>query len=399
MNVPDLHTDELQGFRSEARGWLAQNFPSSLKDKKSVFFGSVPIYPQGEDFQIWKERMVAKGWGAPTWPRIYGGGGLSIDQARVLEQEMDAINAFNPMAGIGTNMLGPALLKYASDEQKQRHIPPICRGETIWCQGYSEPGAGSDLASLRTRADDKGDHFLVNGQKIWTSYANHARWCFCLVRTDTTHKQQGISFLLIDMTTPGVDARPIRVIYGTSPFCEVFYTDVIVPKENLVGEINEGWKIAKYVLECERRSLSRNRRRLAHGDQRSVEAVARDYVALDNQGRIADPDLRSRVIRHAMQAKAVALTLERVAAETAAGQSVPDINSVLKNAGTILMQDRGELLLEIMGHQGLGWEGEGYSINEITTTRAFLANKCVTIGGGSYEIQNNIIAKRILGLS
>eukprot|EP01035_Chromulina_nebulosa_P005452 gene5452-7396_t len=221
-------------------------------------FGNTDVEagPVEGDALLWKQRMGEKGWGTPTWPKEYGGGGLSSAEARVLQQEMNRIGARNPIGGMGIMMFGPTLLEYGSEEQKQRHIPPICRGEIRWCQGYSEPGAGSDLAALQTRCEDRGDHFLVNGQKVWTSGAQYADWCFCLVRTDFTTKHDGISFILFDMKTPGVEVRPIQLISGNSPFCETFLTDVKVPKENLVGELNKGWTIGKRLLIHERNSLS-----------------------------------------------------------------------------------------------------------------------------------------------
>src|ERR1700761_2471905 len=252
--MADFGGSELDAFRAEVRAWLDENFPKSLAHQPQAMIPGAES--QTEDHKRWKAAMVAKGWGTPTWPTEYGGGGLSGAQARVLQQEMARIGAENPVAGMGTSMFGPTLLEYGTEEQKQRHIPPIVRGELRWCQGYSEPGAGSDLASLQTKAEDKGDHFLINGQKIWTSYADKADWIFCLVRTDPTKKHEGISFLLFDMTTPGVEARPIQLISGESPFCETFFTDVKVPKSGLVGKLNHGWDIAKKLLQHERQNIS-----------------------------------------------------------------------------------------------------------------------------------------------
>jgi alkylation response protein AidB-like acyl-CoA dehydrogenase len=228
-----------EGFRAEARTWLARNFPPSLKGRGGSMYAEGPA-PSGADFRTWARAMGDTGWGVPTWPKAYGGGGLSSAEARALHKEMNAIGAWNPIGGMGVMMFGPTLLEYGSEAQKQRHIPPIAKGELRWCQGFSEPGAGSDLASLQTRCEDKGDHWLVNGQKVWTSGAQWADWCFCLVRTDTRRKHEGISFLLIDMKTPGIEVRPIRLISGASPFCETFFTDVKVPKDNLVGPLGGG---------------------------------------------------------------------------------------------------------------------------------------------------------------
>src|SRR3569623_1138579 len=230
--MADFGGSDLDAFRAEAREWLEANFPKSLANKQTAMIPGDEAL--GADGKLWKQRMADKGWGAPTWPTEYGGGGLSGAQARVLQQEMARVGAENPVAGMGTSMFGPTLLEYGTEEQKRRHIPPIVRGELRWCQGFSEPGAGSALASLQTKAVDMGDHWLVSGQKIWTSGAHLADWCFCLVRTDPAKKHEGISFLLIDMKSPGVEARPILLINGTTPFCETFFTDVKVPKLSLI---------------------------------------------------------------------------------------------------------------------------------------------------------------------
>src|SRR3569623_135613 len=252
--MADFGGSDLDAFRAEAREWLEANFPKSLANKQTAMIpGDEALSADGK---LWKQRMADKGWGAPTWPTEYGGGGLTGAQARVLQQEMARIGAENPVAGMGTSMFGPTLLEYGTEAQKRRHIPPIVKGELRWCQGYSEPGAGSDLASLQTKCEDAGDHWKINGQKIWTSGAQYADWCFCLVRTDTSKKHEGISFVLIDMRTPGVETRPIQLISGESPFCETFFTDVKIPKENLVGRVNGGWEIAKRLLQYERQNIS-----------------------------------------------------------------------------------------------------------------------------------------------
>ncbi|MBP8247756.1 MAG: acyl-CoA dehydrogenase family protein, partial [Phenylobacterium sp.] len=282
-----------------------------------------------------------------------------------------------------------------TEAQKQAHIPKITAGESRWCQGYSEPNAGSDLASLQTRAEDRGDHFLVNGQKTWTSGAQYADWCFCLVRTDPTRKHDGISFLLIDMRSPGVEARPIQLISGRSPFCETFFTDVRVPKENLVGPLNGGWTVGKRLLQYERQRSEDAPARAA--EKRPIEQVVADYLGKDAAGRLADSDLRARLTRHLMDKRAFDLTQKRAALE--AGNGGPTAaTSILKNVSSLLVQERAELLVEAMGGQGLGWEGETYDGDELAVVREWLSGKANTIFAGSYEIQNNIISKRILGL-
>jgi alkylation response protein AidB-like acyl-CoA dehydrogenase len=398
MSAAEKLEPELETFRADARAWLSENFPPSLKDRDVTMLTMAGIALTG-DARLWRDRMGEKGWATPTWPRQYGGGGLSPAQARVLQQEMARIGARSPIAGMGVMMFGPTLLEYGSEEQKQRHIPKIVNGTVRWCQGYSEPNAGSDLAALRTQAVDKGDHYLVNGQKIWTSGAQFADWCFCLVRTDNTKKHEGISFLLIDMKSPGIEVRPIKLISGDSPFCETFFTDVKVPKENLMGPLNGGWTIGKRLLQFERAGLgdgggSQGRALTARG----IEQLAKDYVGVDDDGRIADADLRTRIAEHQMNAKAFALTIARARAEAKSANGPSATTSIMKNAGSRLQQERAELLLEIMGSQGLGWDGEGFSREEIDATRSWLGGKAVTIYGGTYEIQNNIIAKRILGL-
>ncbi|HEY2483369.1 MAG TPA: acyl-CoA dehydrogenase family protein, partial [Caulobacteraceae bacterium] len=259
--MADFGGADQDAFRTEVRDWLAANYPAELKtakpaaDPEAVWGGRA--FTGSDDPQIrWMRALASRGWTAPTWPKAYGGGGLSRDEAKVVEKELAAGGYRPPLMSFGLWMLGPVLLEYASETQKQEHLPKIVGGEIRWCQGYSEPGAGSDLASLQTRCEDKGDHWLINGQKIWTSYANKADWCFCLVRTDTSRKHEGVSFVLIDMASPGVETRPIKLISGDSPFCETFFTDVKVPKGNLVGQLNGGWEIAKRLLQYERQNIS-----------------------------------------------------------------------------------------------------------------------------------------------
>src|SRR6185312_3732562 len=309
--------------------------------------------------------------------------------------EMARIGASNPMMGMGTSMFGPTLLEYGTEEQKQRHIPKIVSGEVRWCQGYSEPGAGSDLASLQTKCEDKGDHWEVNGSKIWTSGAQYADWCFCLVRTDTSKKHEGISFVLINMHQPGVETRPIKLIAGSSPFCETFFTAARVEKDDMVGPLNGGWTVGKRLLQHERSGQGGGR---MMGAIAKIEDVAKKYVGVDEAGRLADSDLRARLATHMMDAKAHALTMSRAVAEARGNLNPSATTSIMKNSGTRIGQERSELMLEIMGHQGLGWEGDDFSSDELSSVRGWLSGKATTIFGGSYEIQNNIISKRILGL-
>jgi alkylation response protein AidB-like acyl-CoA dehydrogenase len=384
---------ELAAFREEVRTWLAENFPKSLAGRTDE-----PTAPYGQatpsaDQELWRQRMAAKGWGTPTWPASLGGGGLSAQQAAVLREEMARIGALNPIGGMGVSMFGPTLLEYGTEEQKQRYIPEIVAGKIWWCQGYSEPGSGSDLASLQTRAEDKGDHFLVNGQKIWTSGAQFADMIFCLVRTDTTKKQEGISFVVFPMHQPGVEVRPIRLIAGTSPFCETFFTDVKVPKENLISRLNGGWSVAKRLLQYERSPGAASQVRPPE-----LGVMAKTYVGEDADGRLADADLRMRIAANAIELRAIRLTNQRVAAESRSNAGPSAASSILKNANAKAAQDRAELLVEAMGAQGLGWEGADYAEDELTAVRGWLSGKAASIYSGSHEIQNNVISKRILGL-
>ncbi|MDX5329985.1 MAG: acyl-CoA dehydrogenase family protein [Caulobacteraceae bacterium] len=393
--MADFGGSDLDAFRTEARDWIEANFPKSLKGKGGMMMREERTEPT-PDMNAWRKAMGEKGWGVPTWPSQYGGGGLTPAHARIIQQELGRVGAYNPIGGMGVMMFGPTLLEYGTEAQKQQHIPPIVRGEIQWCQGFSEPGAGSDLASLQTRAEDKGDHYIVNGQKIWTSGAQWADWCFCLVRTDTTKKHEGISFVLFPMTTPGVEVRPIPLIAGNSPFCETFLTDVRVEKDQVVGPVNGGWTVAKRLLQHERSGLSGAGP--GGGGGRSLVKLAKDYVGVDESGRLADTDLRTRIIMNEIDGRAFQMTALRAMAESKANAGPSAATSIMKNAGTRWMQDKAELTIELMGHQGLGWEGDDFTPEELAAVRGWLGGKATTIYGGSQEVQNNIISKRILGL-
>ncbi len=392
-------------FRGEARAWLEANCPPSMRggaeialtdgDDDSIWGGRRAAFGNPEQ-KLWLDRMAAKGWTAPTWPKAYGGGGLSNAQARALNQELGRIQARPALMSFGIWMLGPVLLEYADEAQKQKFLPQIVRGEIRWCQGYSEPGAGSDLAGLRTQAIDKGDHYLVNGQKVWTSYADKADWIFCLVRTDNTTKHEGISFLLFDMASPGVEARPIKLISGQSPFCETFFTDVKVPKSQLVGKLNGGWDIAKRLLQYERQNISAGGFGGGSGGY-DLEHAALDHIGRDD-GKIADADLRGRITAHKMEARAFALTVRRAEEESKQGKGPSAATSIIKYAAAKINQERTELMVEALGTQALGWEGEAYKPEEIAAMRAMLRAKGNSIEGGTSEVNLNVISKRVLGL-
>ncbi len=393
-------TPDLEAFRAEARAWLDESFPKSLAGKGATLLRAEFIEPEG-DLAIWARNLGEKGWGTPTWPAEYGGGGLSQLEAQVLAQEMNRAGAFNPlttMAGMGITMVGPTILEYGTEAQKRMHIPRICKAELFWALGYSEPNAGSDLASLQCRAVDAGDHWVVNGQKTWTSGADRAGWIGVLVRTDPdAPKRDGISFLMMDMDQRGIETRPIQLIGGASPFCETFFNDARAEKDQMLGELNAGWTVGKRLLQHERQSQT-GTAGMGGGSKKSLVDRAKEYVGVDERDRIADPDLRSRVVAHMMDAKAHSLTLKRVVAEAKGNAKVSAAASILKNAASKVAQARAELDIELMGHSGLGWEPEGFEEREVAAVRAWLTGKAMSIYGGSYEIQNNIIAKNILGL-
>jgi alkylation response protein AidB-like acyl-CoA dehydrogenase len=394
-----VRADDLASFRAETRAWLAANCPPSMrtpmKEEDEVWGGKNAFFDH-PDQKVWLERMAARGFTAPTWPREYAGGGLSPAQALVLAEEMRSLGCRRPLKSFGVWMLGPVLLEFASEEQKREHIPPIVRGEIRWCQGYSEPSAGSDLASLATRAVLDGDDYVVSGHKIWTSHADRSDWMFCLVRTHPdAPKHDGISFLLIDMASPGITARPIRLISGSSPFCETFFDDVRVPRKNLVGRPGAGWTIAKRLLEHERALISEMRDNFP--DEETLESVARRYIG-PPQGPLADAALRDRIVQANMDFYCNKITLRRSAESAEAGRGPGAESSMFKLYGTELNKRRRELMVEILGYQGLGWEGEGFAPAELARTRTWLRSRANSIEGGTSEIQLNIIAKRVLGL-
>jgi len=362
---------DLQAFREETKDWLETNCPPEMRKPGDVCWGGRNPQFSHPDQEIWLERMGDKGWTCPTWPAEYGGGGLSKDENKILQEEMSAIGARSPLGSFGIWMLGPALLEFATEEQKKEHLPGIVKGKYWWCQGYSEPGSGSDLASLSTKAVEDGDNYIINGQKIWTSYADRADKIFCLVRTGPQEpKHDGISFLLIDMDQPGVTTRPITLISGKSPFCETFFDDATAPKKDLVGGLNKGWTVAKRLLEHERTMIS-NMGLAGGGDgsgskkMSGLAKVSKQYVGEDEEKKIANPSLRSKVAKHEMNSRAFGLTLQRIGEETKVGAPSPAA-AMSKYYGTEHNKLRYELLLEAMGSKALGWEGEEFSPRRIS---------------------------------
>jgi len=386
---------ELSDFRKETAAWLEDNCPKGARGPGQVATGSTKITLE-KDVALWLERAAERGFTAPTWPTEYGGGGLSTDQAKVLAEEMMKIRARAPLMGMGLSMIGPTLLEYGTDAQKDRHLPKITRGELQWCQGYSEPNAGSDLASLRTRADDKGDHFVINGQKIWTSGGAYADWMFALVRTDfDAPKHDGISFVLLTMDQPGVTVKPIKLISGNSPFCETFLDDAIAQKDDLVGELNKGWTVGKRLLQHERSGIGglAGGRRPAPGT--GLLEVAKKYVGIED-GRLADTEVRDTVTRFSMNAQAFGLTAKRANEENRSG-TPGAATSMFKLYGAALQQNGAELKRQLMGTRGLGAD-DSFDSSELAATSEWLSSKATTIYGGTNEVQANIIAKRVLGL-
>jgi alkylation response protein AidB-like acyl-CoA dehydrogenase len=389
---------DLEQFRRETRTWLEANCPPEMRrpmtSEEDTFWGGRNTRFSSEPQRVWFERMRDKGWTVPHWPREYGGAGLDPEQAKIVRQEMAAIGARPPLTSFGISMLGPALLKYGTEAQKKEHLPKIAAGLIRWCQGYSEPNAGSDLASLQTRAESDGDDFIINGQKIWTSYANFADWIFCLVRTDgSAKKHDGISFILFDMASKGVSTRPILLISGRSPFCETFFDNVRVPKSNVVGTVNRGWDVAKYLLQHERAMISGMGER---GVGRPLGQIAADSLGTDAQGRLQDPMLRGQVATFEIDEAALAAAAERAVDLAKAGQSHPAFSSAMKYYGTELNKRRYEILMSAGGVDALEWESERSRGG--ARPRAWLRTKANSIEGGTSEVMLGIVAKRILDL-
>ncbi|HKP57935.1 MAG TPA: acyl-CoA dehydrogenase family protein [Polyangiales bacterium] len=390
-----------ESFRQEIRAWVEKNAPSSLRGTRrgrfDGYWGGRNARPE-PDVKRWFDVALERGLTAPAWSKEYGGAGLSDAQARIVDQELARLELPPPLVGVGLTMIGPTLFDYGTPAQQREHLPRIVRGEVRWCQGYSEPGAGSDLASLSTKAVRDGDHFIVNGQKVWTSFADKSDWIFALVRTDPSAKKQlGITFLLIDMATPGVSTRPIELISGASPFCETFFEDVRVPVENVIGEVNAGWTVAKALLGYERSMIGE----AMSGDiaNAEVELVARARAALAApSGSLPDEAIRLAIARTAMQERCFAFTIERLRQSARAGKAPGSESSILKIVASELKQTRWDQAVRIAGPAALGWEGAGFEARDLAATREWLRSRANTIEGGTSEVQLNIIAKHVLGL-
>lgn len=381
----------LENFREEIAAWIESACPASLRGRPMgedrIVWGGRRWQFADPDQKIWLDAAIERGMTAPGWPKDYGGAGLSRAEEKIYREEMERLQAPPPLESFGLWMLGPALLAFGSEEQKRRHLPPITRGEIRWCQGYSEPGAGSDLANVQTRAEDKGDHFLVNGQKIWTSYADQADWIFALVRTDRdAPKHKGISFVLMDMESKGISTRPIQLISGKSPFCETFFDDVEAPKENLVGELNRGWDIAKYLLTHEREMIGGGARGLLGG--RSIGQFLTDL-----EGGEIDPIVHTQAMELEIDTLAFGMTLERYKDQADAGRGVGNASAMLKYYGTELNKRRYELLMSAAGSDALEWDSAYGCL-----APEWLRTKANSIEGGTTEVMLDIISKRVLEL-
>ena len=392
---------DLETFRQETRAWLEANCPPEMReparDEDDVYWGGRRATFKNDAQKAWFEACVAKGYTVPAWPKEYGGAGLSPAEAKVLREEMSRINARPPLSSFGIWMLGPALLQFGTEGQKQRFLNEIARGEIRWCQGYSEPGSGSDLVSLQTYGEDKGDHWVVNGQKIWTSYADHADWIFCLVRTDKADKYQGITFMLYDMASEGVTTKPILLISGSSPFCETFFDNVKVPKSYgddvpaYVGQVNRGWDVAKYLLGHEREMISG----LGGGDRTAaIGTMMKRHAA--KLGDEVDPVLRAELAMFDVDALAFTAMGEKFLDEIKVGKAHPAQPNMMKYVGTELNKRRHELMMAVGGSRSLEWESEETGGGK--PARKWLRTKANSIEGGTSEVMLNVIAKRILDL-
>ena len=381
---------DLDQFRAETRAWLEENCPAEMRqpirDEDDICWGGRNVQFKSEAQKLWLERCAAKGYTVPDWPKAYGGAGLTPEQAKVLRQEMASLGCRSPLNSFGIWMLGPALLKFGTEEQKVHYLNPIARGEIRWCQGYSEPGSGSDLVSLQTFGEDMGDHWVVNGSKIWTSYANKADWIFCLVRTNKEDRYQGISFLLFDMTTPGVSTKPILLISGASPFCETFFDNVKVPKHQIIGELNRGWDVAKSLLGHEREMISNMG---SEGGGAPLGITFRDVLA-DN------PVLRAEMAMFDVEGLAFHAHSERFMDEWKTGRAHPAYSNLMKYIGTELNKKRNELAMATGGSDALEWDSR--RSKQGARARGWLRTKANSIEGGTSEVMLNVVAKRILDM-
>jgi len=384
-----MASESIEEFRQEVHGWIEENLPAELR------VGNRKDLPK-ESLRKWLQALAERGWIAPGWPTEYGGGGLDRKHAAVVKAELAAFRA-PTVRGFGTDMLGPTLLEFGTDEQKQEFLPPIARNEIRWCQGYSEPGAGSDLASLQTRAVRDGEEYVITGQKIWTTGADTADWIFCLVRTDPdAPKHDGISFLLFPMKQPGVEVAPLKLIDGNADFSQVLFDGARAQAKHVIGPVNGGWTIAKRLLQHERTTEGGSEEGGITGAMKEtlVDLVKRE-VGLEN-GVLADPVLRQRLAAQELEKRALGLTMARAVAEARAGQATRDVGSLGKYRWANMVKNEQDIALLALGTQGLGWSAPGFEEKELERTKAWLTTRSDSIWGGTNEIQLNVIAKRVL---
>ena len=387
------YSAEETAFRDEVRGWLSANLPADLRDKV-VNYRDL----SKDDLLRWHKILATKGWVAPDWPVEWGGTGWNAVQRYIFEEECGYAGT-PPLVAFGLRMCAPVLFRFGTEEQKKKYLPRIFKGEDFWCQGYSEPGSGSDLASLKTRAVREGDHYVVTGQKIWTTLAHYADWIFCLVRTDSSGKRQdGISFLLIDMKTPGVTVRPIILMDGGHHVNEVFFDEVKVPVENLVHEEGKGWTVAKHLLGYERMGTGR-----VGGSKREL-ATLKELAASQMKGGkplLEDPRFRDRLSRVEVELMALEITNLRFLDQLRGGKPPGAEVSLLKIKGTEIQQSLSELMMQAAGPFAQAFRPvDNMDFDHFTARLAarYCDNRKVTIYAGSNEIQRNIIAKMTLGL-
>ncbi|MBO0753254.1 MAG: acyl-CoA dehydrogenase family protein [Bradyrhizobiaceae bacterium] len=370
-------------FRNEVRSWLEATLPVSLRDRTTR--------PPPAELMPWYKTLSRKGWIAPHWPKQYGGMGATLNEQVIMTEELARIGAPHlPVQGL--NHIGPILMEFGSEAQKNRHLPPILEGSVIWAQGYSEPGAGSDLASVATRATLSGDHFVVNGSKIWTTWGHHSDWMFALVRTDpdAQPRHAGISFLLIDLHSPGIRIRPILTIASDDEFSEVFFDDVVVPAENLVGKLNDGWRIANALLVHERLGTS--------NPQFALQALDRIKLMARATGIIADPAFQDRLAAASINVTALSAMFSHAVELTNNDRNLGPEASVIKIFGSELLQSLNELLIEAAGGYAAMEQPVATSFGTVDVAVPFLFSRRVTIYGGSSEIQRNVLARRVLNL-
>jgi len=370
-------------FRMEVRTWLEANLPLALRGRTAR--------PPPDEIRPWYHALTRKGWIAPHWPKQYGGMGATLNEQIIMTEELARVGAPHlPVQGL--NHIGPILMEFGTDAQKAQHLPPIIAGTAIWAQGYSEPGAGSDLASLATRATLGGDHFVVQGHKIWTTWGHYADWIYVLVRTDpqAQPRHAGISFLLIDLRSPGIKVRPIKTIAGDDEFAEVFFDNVVVPAGNLVGKLNDGWRIANALLGHERLGTS--------NPQFVLIALDRIKTMARASGIMADPAFQDRLAAASIDATALAALFNHAVELTNNAHSLGPESSVIKILGSELLQKLSSLLIEAAGGHA---PAEGLietNYGAVDVAAPFLQSRRATIYGGSSEIQRNVLGEGVLGL-